>query len=145
MTRADYEAKAHDAVLRWAAAFGLEGAWRFTTTLTGPDRDQRLDGKQAVTHIRHHRRWARVILHERTRPEFYDLNAAHEVLHVLFGPIERAIDELAEPAKTLMDDAMHSAIERLSCVLAGKSPQDDDEELGERPPWEAAPAERGKA
>lgn len=139
VTRAQCEARAHEAVLRWAAAFGLEGGWHFTTELTTPDHDSILDGKQAAAYIRYQRRRVHVVFHERTKPEWYDVQAAHEVLHVLFAPIDRAIDALTEPAKTLMDDALHSAIERLSCVLGGRTPQRDNEELGGRVPWEAEP------
>jgi hypothetical protein len=141
VTRAKCEAKAHAAVMRWASALGLDGAWRFKTVIAAPDVEEDLKDNRAAVEVDHARRTARVLIHERLAPEWYEHEAAHEMLHILFAPLERAIDELTEPAKTLMDDALHAAITRLACVLTEATPPDDEaEELGQRVPWEA---ERG--
>jgi hypothetical protein len=141
ITRAACEQAAADAVRKWAEALGVSSAWTFRTVLSTPDKDEHLDGNQAAVHMDHVRRTAKVLFHERLKPDWYEQKAAHECLHVLFAPLKRAIDEQKAPAMILMGDELHAAIHRLACVLVGvKPPRDNEDELMERVPWEA---ERG--
>lgn len=133
-TRAECQAKAEAAVTKWADALGVSGPWRISTRLSVPEKDDLLVDAVAAVEITAVPRRATVLFHERLKPEFYELEASHEGLHILLAPLQRAIDLLTEPAKSLMDDELHNAVHRIASLLA--STATGQTKLGELPPWE---------
>lgn len=119
----------------WATKLGLTGEWYLRFGLGRRDTHPDLEDDAALVKFDYVHRAAEVCLMDRVKPEFYEHEIIHELLHVLFNPLHQAIDQLTEPAKTLMDDALHARIDRLSRLLSGMNPRDGDE-CGARPPWE---------
>lgn len=58
-------------------------------------------------------------VNRRHNPRYYERIVVHELLHLRWGIMERAFDELPEPARTAMTELHHSAIERVAAALTG--------------------------
>lgn len=134
-TRAECQAQVEAAVKKWADAFGLPSRYRWRVTFVREFEDDpncvgEIDAKL-------HGGEMDIAFHECLKPEFYDLLAAHEVTHVLLGPLRHAVSKLTEPGQTLMDDHLHAAVYQIAVALSGTNPLHADKR-GERPPWESS-------
>jgi hypothetical protein len=136
LTKRECEKLALAAVRKYQRTLGLDHLsidHRFGRS----DQEKGLDGADACVMGDYLHETATVLFDARLKPEWYDHEAAHEVLHVRFQTVQRAIEELLEPAKTLLDDALHIAIDRTARALSGKTITPATEKCADAPPWEA--------
>ena len=133
--RTKYERQAVAAVRKYAQLLGLHGAWMFKFGFGRVDDDKGLDGANAYVGLDRVHQHANVQFNERANPAFYEYEAAHEVLHVFFDPIQCVVDELPEPSRTLLDVIVHQMVDRLARVLSGQAATNGEEHL-DAPPWE---------
>lgn len=137
VTRAQCQEQLDAVGTEWADKLGLAGEWGINFSFGRNDIDSDLEDSAALVKFDHVHRSAQVRVMDRVKPEFYEHEVIHELLHIVFQPLHRAIDELTEPAKSLLEDVLHARIARLTRLLSGKHPR-DGEECGERPPWEVS-------
>lgn len=137
--RRAYERQAEAAVAKYARLLGLAGEWRFRTRFASADDDSDMQDTAALVESDSIHRIACISFTPCLRPDHYEHEAAHECLHVLFMPLQRAVDALAEPSKTVLDDLLHARIDALARALSGKAPINGSE-VQRVPPWETPTA-----
>ena len=131
-TKADFHALAVAAVQKYATLLGIETSWHWRFSFD----TESLDGKAASVTTNQALQTAHVRFHDRLNPAYYEECAAHEAIHVLLSSIECAVDELAEPSKTLMSNTIHATVDRLGFALSRTEFYWPGDQLGDKPPWE---------
>jgi hypothetical protein len=91
-SRAECQSQAEAAVLEWLDTFGLTSRYLWSFAFVRDYGEDKACVAQVDGDV--HGNEVDVTFHECTKPEHYRLEAAHECLHVLFQPMERAIDHL---------------------------------------------------
>lgn len=71
------------------------------------------------------------------RPEWYDMLACHEVLHIRFWEAERiAQEDYENGSQSVLTAKIHTAIDRVAMALIGNPPPDNENVYkGHLPPW----------
>ena len=122
----------------WHKRLGLE-PWRvlFVFSREALDESMRGDSGHIIPNSLH--RTAKLALNERLDPKWYQQVIVHELLHLKWHVVEEALDALTEPAKTVLWDTHHAALNHVSKMFIGAErtfPLDGGEML-KRAPWES--------